>query len=337
MQKNTNRILWIDYSKGIGIFLVVLGHLNRSFINANIMFNSPMIDFIDRWIYAFHMPLFFFLSGLFFYETIQKQSLNIFIIRKIKTIAYPYIIWSIFQGILQIKLKGVTNNQITWGNIFAIWYQPIMQFWFLYSLFGLLIIYAIIFKIIKDKAITYFLLISIIFYVANWLNLPKFSWSVLNSIWQYSLYFSLGVAIGKNNQIWQSLKNLSNFKLCILSLFGFFILTLGVYLQWTNLSKSPLFAIIGVASVIALSIFIEKLSQNFTLITQTNIWGLFSLEIFLIHTISSASIRIILQKLMFIDNVLIHYIWGMLGGIYLPILFTLIIRHFQIKYVFEYP
>lgn len=100
-------------------------------------------------------------------------------------------------------------------------------------------------------------------------------------MWQYSLYFALGVAIGKSNKIWHKFKNLSEFKLFILSLLGFFILTLGVYFQWTNLSKNPFFAIIGTLSVIILSILLDKSNPELILTKQINIWGLFSLEIFL--------------------------------------------------------
>ena len=40
----------VDIAKGIGILLVVYGHLHNP---------------INTFIYAFHMPLFFFLSGFF--------------------------------------------------------------------------------------------------------------------------------------------------------------------------------------------------------------------------------------------------------------------------------
>lgn len=43
----------IDIAKGIGIFLVVLGHFA--------VFASPLYHYI----YLFHMPLFFFISGMF--------------------------------------------------------------------------------------------------------------------------------------------------------------------------------------------------------------------------------------------------------------------------------
>lgn len=46
------RLHWLDYSKAIGMYLVVLGHVIKD--------NSQLLKVI---IYSFHMPLFFFLSG----------------------------------------------------------------------------------------------------------------------------------------------------------------------------------------------------------------------------------------------------------------------------------
>lgn len=49
-----NRRSDIDIAKGFALFLVVLGHV------------VTMHHTIFRWIYAFHMPAFFFLSGMTF-------------------------------------------------------------------------------------------------------------------------------------------------------------------------------------------------------------------------------------------------------------------------------
>ncbi|MCK6584746.1 MAG: acyltransferase family protein, partial [Anaerolineales bacterium] len=52
----TTRIDYIDIAKGIGIILVVMGHNDFALI-------SP---FTHKLIYSFHMPMFFFMSGMFF-------------------------------------------------------------------------------------------------------------------------------------------------------------------------------------------------------------------------------------------------------------------------------
>ena len=50
MEARINRITHIDIFKGIGILFMVMGHIGFSSI-------------FDKWIHAFHMPMFFFISG----------------------------------------------------------------------------------------------------------------------------------------------------------------------------------------------------------------------------------------------------------------------------------
>ena len=52
MEHKSNRILWIDAAKGIGLLCVILGHLG--------------VPYLSTLVYTFHMPLFFFLSGIVF-------------------------------------------------------------------------------------------------------------------------------------------------------------------------------------------------------------------------------------------------------------------------------
>jgi len=54
----------IDSAKGVGIVLVVIGHAWRGLQTAGLIDNPALYGRIDTAIYAFHMPLVFFLSGL---------------------------------------------------------------------------------------------------------------------------------------------------------------------------------------------------------------------------------------------------------------------------------
>lgn len=69
-------ICWVDSAKGLGVLLVIIGHL---------LYSSD-IPFLNRWIYSFHMPLFFFLAGF-----LQKKHLHDdFVFRKAKRLLVPY-------------------------------------------------------------------------------------------------------------------------------------------------------------------------------------------------------------------------------------------------------
>ena len=68
-----DRINWIDMAKGYGILGVIIGHISTPGITV--------------WIYTFHIPLFFFMSG-FLFNT--NYSLVVFLNRKIKALLIPY-------------------------------------------------------------------------------------------------------------------------------------------------------------------------------------------------------------------------------------------------------
>jgi acyltransferase len=81
---SANRLYWIDNLKAVAIFLMVLGHTNNS------------VAFIPRlitYIYSFHMPLFFFISGMTFRPE-KYQSLKEIISKKSATLLLPYFFFS---------------------------------------------------------------------------------------------------------------------------------------------------------------------------------------------------------------------------------------------------
>jgi acyltransferase len=73
-----NRIAWIDYAKFLGIFLVALGHTKLP---------VSLINFI----YSFHMPLFFFISG-FLFNPEKYATLRQFAARRARQLLIPYLI-----------------------------------------------------------------------------------------------------------------------------------------------------------------------------------------------------------------------------------------------------
>ena len=96
---NASRIVWIDVARGIGILLVVVGHTLRGLVSARIVDSSSTTQFVDRLIYSFHMPLFFVLAALFVNR--QAKSPRAILTAKVRTLVYPYFVWSILSVLLQ--------------------------------------------------------------------------------------------------------------------------------------------------------------------------------------------------------------------------------------------
>lgn len=77
------RIDWIDNLRGLAIILVIIGH-------AHVVYPS----WLKVEIYSFHMPLFFFLSGMVFSVSKYNSFLE-FLRKKVRTIVVPLIVFSI--------------------------------------------------------------------------------------------------------------------------------------------------------------------------------------------------------------------------------------------------
>lgn len=80
--QNKDKCNYISIAKALGIILMVIGH-------------SGCPTVFIRFLYLFHMPLFFLCSGYFFKEMKQISSLKAFSIRKIKGLYIPYMKWSL--------------------------------------------------------------------------------------------------------------------------------------------------------------------------------------------------------------------------------------------------
>lgn len=130
--KQNNRISWIDTARGMGIILVVIGHVGRGLTGAG-MASGAAWEWLDYSLYTFHMPLFFFLAGLNFPQTMWKGRER-FLRGKLRMLAYPYFLWSIIQGCVLIAMSSATNGKVGLSDLLHIGWKPMGQFWFLYVL-----------------------------------------------------------------------------------------------------------------------------------------------------------------------------------------------------------
>lgn len=142
-----SRIKYIDTVKGIGILLVVIGHHLR------------IVSVFD-WIYSFHMPLFFIVSG---YVYVPKDNdFKDFVRRKARTLLWPYFTFSIISILWSLFVKYVLHGEVdlfnnvvlslsTYGN------GPI---WFLTSLFWAVILFEV--GIRWNKIVQFSVILSII-------------------------------------------------------------------------------------------------------------------------------------------------------------------------------
>ncbi len=164
------RIAWLDIAKGIGIILVVAGHIQEN-------------EYINFFIYSFHMPLFFILSG-YLYKNKEK-----FIKAKAKSILIPYLsiaiisflYWCFFERYFREQdVNPIDAFFNIWLAIPSINYVFNTALWFLPCLFTTETMFHLMETKIKNKKILLSILIilSIIGYIYAKFNIIRLPWGL---------------------------------------------------------------------------------------------------------------------------------------------------------------
>lgn len=136
--KSTSRITWIDMAKGYGAILVIYAHLG--------------VGDLWTWMYSFHLPLFFFLSGYVFHA---KDNFIKFTCKKIKSIVVPYFCLGIPMVLFQLLTyykKGVFSMDVA-ASLFERLLQQkrFWTLWFMACLFCLNLAFYLLVKLCRKE------------------------------------------------------------------------------------------------------------------------------------------------------------------------------------------
>ena len=321
-----NRYQWVDYAKGIGIILVVYGHCIRGIVKAGLVEDDSVFTLLDSMIYSFHMPLFFFLSGLFFEGSLQRNGSERFVFSKLDTLIYPYVLWSFLQGGIEVALSSLTNGNKTIDTLLNIWFAPIAQFWFLYCLFFAFLM-VLFFR--QFSAGKYAIIVgsALMYFVVSWFALP----SVVEYFFHHMAFFVLGVFFSK--YVFEFKESLKLFLMAtclfvgaqlLVHLTGYHYASKGIY--------SAFLAVLGIYWVVLLSkILAGKKVYVIELLGQA------SMSIYLMHIIAASGVRIVGQKFLGVENLLVHMAIGISAGLTLPYLAHYLIAKFKIPFILSAP
>jgi fucose 4-O-acetylase-like acetyltransferase len=115
----SKRIAWFDNSKGILIFLVVLGHLLEVYRHYD---ENTVVLWLYNTIYTFHMPLFILISGYFFREGRFRKVLELFSV---------FLVWQLIDGVLGPLIKTHHLPDLTHGGRLFKLLDPQWTLWYL--------------------------------------------------------------------------------------------------------------------------------------------------------------------------------------------------------------
>lgn len=178
--------------RALAIMLVVLGHsiiIYKSGWNYyTTSQDCQLFNYVCLFIYLFHMPLFFSISGYLFIDSCTKKKFSTILKNKFKRLIIPYLI----IGILWVyPIRIISNYSGFVGHSFL--YNIIINIilgldnghlWFLPSLFFMFIISYFLEKYVKNRKIKFILILSM-FLLGHILNLSWISETLKFIIWFY--------------------------------------------------------------------------------------------------------------------------------------------------------
>jgi acyltransferase len=261
-QDLSGRQVWIDVAKGIGISLVVAGH-------------TGIPPLATRYISAFHMPLFFFLSGVLY----KRRPFSQAIARRARMLLVPYVVFSLvgfilYNGVIADSWQGLSHY---WQQLLGIIYgtpggpyEPmVFPLWFLLSLFLAHLMFSLVLLVSRERPLRIVALVSALaalgFLNSKTLRLAA-PWSAASSLIGV-LFLALGYAC--RNHMGRVAALSAWHKLGVIMLLGGAVLVTTftnepVVMAHSDYGTIPLFllgALSGIAMIVLVSMLVEQLCR----------------------------------------------------------------------------
>ena len=96
-----DRLVFVDYFRAFGILLMIMGHVG---------FGSVF----DKWIHAFHMPMWFFISG-YFYKSDRKFFVHVR--KRVVSLVVPFLFFSFcYLTLYYMRTSSFEINRMLFPN-----------------------------------------------------------------------------------------------------------------------------------------------------------------------------------------------------------------------------
>jgi uncharacterized membrane protein YcfT len=180
-------VAWVDYSKGICIFLVVMLHANREV--SELRGATGWLDHVVAFARPFRMPDFFLIAGLFLHRTIDRPW-RPYLDKKVLHFAYFYALWATLQfGLFAARAALAAGQSLDDVGRSYLWLfiEPAGSLWFIHSL-------AIYFVIVRlTRRVPWWLILA----VGGGLQCANVAtgWTVVDEFARRFVYFYSGYAL----------------------------------------------------------------------------------------------------------------------------------------------
>ena len=332
MINKTGRIRELDILRGFASLLMILGH---SFIIHPINISKVIwCNELQRFIYNFHMELFFLIAGAVYFCKNYGQ----FIASKTKRLVVPYAFFGIFNALIHAYGGDIVSKTVPMAEgLFKLLFKG-GGYWFIFSLFTVFLIFPVIEKICKkmwQKA----LFTAVLLVIRETIELPTML--LIDTTAYYLPYFIFGNLFFPiiNSKICQN-KHLRNAVAAILS-FVIYV-SIDIFSRSFDINRKILDYVRALAIILFFLLaahYFALLANKFKLAQKIEIFfkdcSRFSLQFYLFNGYLLGVLRIIVCRVfgietpvvivlsIFISNILFTYVACKWVIPYIPVIRTL--------------
>ena len=269
--------------KGIAILLVVLGHSVPDQASASGIASYPLY-LMRTIIYSFHMPVFFFVAGYFMHIPL-KEGFKKFIKDKSIRLMVPYFTIGLLYFPFKLVLSKFANQQIYPQDIWKIFIgiNPDGELWFLYCLFFISIIIALLVKRVNLGLLIVSFIIGMLSDVLNIFSVP-----MVSKILYFQFFYILGLYIKK----YMLLDYMKSTGVALASLV---IFSVGNYVLLYGINVLKILTLITAVSGIAITYYIANQIESRIGLYKTLLifLGTVSMDIYIFSDIVKIPFRIV--------------------------------------------
>jgi len=284
------RLQEIDVAKGIGILLVVIGHL------VAVRSQGPVgYAMLKTWIYQYHMPFFMCLSGFTFERYVRKyrdQPFRSFALARADRLLIPFVVFGtliagmklLAANFVAVDDSATSVSQTVYEIFIDTRNSPVLSIWYVWVLF----VYSIVmFPVLKagPRAIAMGAAVSVAAYVLTFTDALY-----IDRIATYSIFFISGIYLSMAYAKFTEVQR----PIALVLLGGGFAAASAVAVHY-NVNNKPLMLLVSVFAIPFLwytALSATRPIKQFLLLLGRN-----SMAIYLINTLVIGVVKIAYGKL----------------------------------------
>lgn len=196
MNSRGKEMIDVTLAKGVGIFLVVLGHI----VPSGSLAGNDWFFVISNIIYMFHMPFFMAISGYVFLRGDRLVELYgrypAFIVKQFKRLIVPFIAMGLFvlfgkmiaQHFLHVDKVPESFAEGLKGLFYETWHSPSTFIWYIYVLFVYQVFFVFFCRFMgRENYLIYAFFLAMVLYI-----LPSVQYFYLDKLMPFFIFFVYG-------------------------------------------------------------------------------------------------------------------------------------------------